>query len=134
MKILPLLAAVFLTALPATAQGAFPLGDWSSQDGLVAVRIAPCAPTSAAVCGTIIDDARTDTEANPPGHRVLMNVKLKRGVWRGKFADGSISGSVTLKPKGPSDAAVRFCLAAIACDTETWRRTDLASDVMTVQR
>ncbi len=124
MKSLNLLVVALVAVMPAAAQEAFPGGDWRSEDGLVTVRIEPCMPNAATVCGTIVEDRRAAAEANPPGHRVLRDVEFKRNIWRGKFSDGSISGGVTLKLKSAGDATVKFCFAGILCETETWRRID----------
>lgn len=115
------IAAALFPVAPANAQEAFPNGIWSDAERSVVVRIRPCSAGASVFCGTVVEDNRPGSPANPPGHQFLRDLKQTRNGWKGQLNDGGTALTLSMRPQSGGAAQVRFCFGVV-CDTETWRR------------
>ncbi len=143
-KALALVAALAVSPLlapaAAEAQGAEPVGVWSTQAGKARVRIAKC---GAALCGTLVGLAEpTDPETGKPktdknnqdagkrnrpliGTAIVLGMKpTGNGTWEGQVYNAEDGKTYTgfLNYTGGNTLKLQGCVARVLCKSQTWSK------------
>jgi uncharacterized protein (DUF2147 family) len=108
---------------PPSASNDNPAGVWSNGDREIVIQITPCPRSTNTFCGTILQDNRPGPAANPANHVFIRDLRLDRQGWKGKINDGGFNLNLTMRLSGSNSAQARYCFA-LACETETWSRSN----------